>query len=386
MSYARRLEKELSAASQQSRMSRGFTLVELLVVIAIIGILVSMLLPAIQVAREAANRMQCSSNIRQLVLATQNYEETHGKLPSFDYGFSGYKVGWSMFVALLPFMEQTALADGMLNYEPKWTIETECYFNTDAPWYDVQIESLLCPSGYYSETIHPNFHTGGTNYLTSTGDFPFHQKEMADRDGYSCTGVGRGPFKSKIWTTLSSVTDGTTNTAAFSERVLGRVLSGGGGKSLRMKDTYISMAWKYGTTSSPNPTKEGQTPIKPSKCLEFMGVGGDYVQPMPTGSGLAVNSLGGRRWNVGDGLSTTFSTIIPPNGPSCTSYYSFLAGPTSNHTGGVNVAFLDGSIRFVSEIVDTGDLSTPPVKSGESPYGVWGAMGSAQGAETLQTL
>lgn len=117
--------------------------------------------------------------------------------------------------------------------------------------------------------------------------------------------------------------------------------------------------------------------------MEFMGAGGDYVQPTPTGSGLAINSLAGRDWDTGDALSTLFSAIIPPNGPSCASFYSYMAGPTSNHNGGVNVAMLDGSVRFVNEIVDTGDMNAAPVRAGRSPYGVWGAMGSASGGETL---
>ena len=382
-------ENSTSAPRFSGRAARpGFTLVELLVVIAIIGILVSMLLPAVQAAREAASRMQCSSNLRQLSLATLSYEDASHRLPSFDYGMGEYVFGWSTFVELLPFIEQTALANSIQNdYTYRYSIQTDSLMY-DVPWRDVQIETLLCPSGYYAETVHPSFRTGGTNFLTSTGDFPFHQFEGKgyERDNYKLSGVGRGPFKSKIWTKLASVKDGTSNTIAYTERVLGRVSSGGGGKSLRMKDTYISMAWKSGTTSSPNPTKDGQTPIKPSKCLEFMGIGGDYIQPTPTGSGLAINSLGGRTWCYGNALSTTVSIIMPPNGPACTSYYSFLAGPTSNHQGGVNVAMLDGSVRFVSDIVDTGDLSTPPVLRGESPYGIWGAMGSASGAETYQTV
>ncbi|MDD3586574.1 MAG: DUF1559 domain-containing protein [Thermoguttaceae bacterium] len=102
---------------------------------------------------------------------------------------------------------------------------------------------------------------------------------------------------------------------------------------------------------------------------------------MPSGSGLTVNSLCGRNWAYGDALSTTFSAILPPNGPSCTSYYWYLAGLSSNHQGGANVALLDGSARFISDMIDYGDFSKPPVRSGESPYGIWGAMGSASGNE-----
>lgn len=358
--------KQTTAQTTCSRCKRlknkAFTLVELLVVIAIIGILVGLLLPAIQAAREAANRMQCSSNIRQLVLATHNYVDAHNKLPSTNFG-SDYGEGDSTFVALCPFMEQGHMGATR----------------------NKQIPALLCPSGYYAETVHPTMGTAATSYLVSMGDFPMHIKhgKSYETDGYTMKGVGRGPFQTKKWLPLASVTDGTTNTVCYSERVIGRVSSGGGGKSLRMIDTYIAMAWKYGTITTPNPTAEGQTPLYPNKCMEFIGVGGDYIQPMPTGSGLAVNSLAGRDWGSGDGLSTTFSTIIPPNGPSCTSFYSYMAGPTSNHIGGVNVAMADGSVRFVNDIVDTGDMSVAPVRSGKSPYGVWGALGSASGGETV---
>lgn len=356
--------------------NKGFTLVELLVVIAIIGILVGLLMPAIQAAREAANRMQCGNNIRQLVLATHSYADAHGTLPSYAYG-DDYAEGESTFAAILPFMEQqnvVAKRRGLDFWDQMMNGADED-----------PIPALLCPSGYYAETVHPNLGTAATSYLVSSGDFPLHVKcgKAYEIDGYTMKGNGRGPFQTRIWKSLANVTDGTSNTVAYGERVIGRVSSGGGGKSLRMIDTYVAMAWKYGTVKSPNPTAEGQTPLYPSKCMEFMGAGGDYVQPMPTGSGLAINSLAGRDWYTGDTLSTSFSTIIPPNGPSCTSFYSYMAGPTSNHTGGVNVALLDGSVRFVNEIIDTGDMNAAPVRTGKSPYGVWGAMGSASGGETI---
>lgn len=381
----KRRTETTGAETLQLSKNKGFTLVELLVVIAIIGILVGLLTPAIQAAREAANRMQCSSNMRQLVLATHSYVEAHNSLPANDFGVKE-SFCYSTFVALLPFMEQAPLAQEIHNYPASTrlnvtSIMTPIDSPSSPPW-RVQIPALLCPSGHYAETIHPSFLTGATSYLVSTGDFPMHNSSR-ETDGYKITGVGRGPIKTKSWASLASVTDGTSNTVAYSERVIGRVSSGGGGKSLRMVDTYVAMAWKYGTVKSPNPTASGQTPLYPSKCMEFMGVGGDYIQPMPTGSGLAINSLGGRNWAYGDPLSSTVSTIMPPNGPACTSLYTYVGGPTSNHIGGVNVAMTDGSVRFVNEVIDTGDYSVAPVYEGKSPYGVWGAMGSASGGETI---
>lgn len=365
----------------------AFTLVELLVVVAIIGVLVGLLLPAVQTAREAANRMQCMSNIKQLALAIHNYADVYnGKLPSLDNNFPDRTdFGFSIFVPMLPFMEQTSLFEKIQAYptNPGLINVTSIMISgsspSSPPW-RTQIPALLCPSGYYAETIHPSFLTGATSYLGSSGDFPLHMK-TTESETYKIKGVGRGPFLTKDWRSLAAVSDGTSNTACFSERVIGRVGSGGGGKSLRMVDTYIVMAWKYGTAMNPDPTAQGAA-IAPSKCLEFIGIGGDYIQPMPAGSALTINSLCGRNWAYGDALDTTFSTIIAPNGPSCSSFYAYLAGPSSNHTNGCNVAVLDGSCRFVSNMVDTGDPSASPVRTGASPYGVWGAFGSANGGET----
>lgn len=363
----------------------GFTLVELLVVIAIIGILVSLLLPAIQAAREAANRMQCANNLHQIAIAIQSYHDASKKLPSLvGAGGPNGEGSYSVFVPLLPYMEQSALSDAIRQFgDPGGNLGSTTVSN-NAPWKDVQIASLLCPSGYYAETIHPSFRTGATSYLASLGDFPATASKSILA---SCpmTGTGRGPFISRQWNSMARVSDGTSNTICFSERIIGRVSTGGGGKSLRMVDTYIAMAWKSGTQMNPDPTEDG-IPLYPSKCLEFIGLGGDYIQPMPTGSGLSINSLQGRNWVYGDALSTTFNTIIPPNGPSCSAMYAYVAGPTSNHQGGCNVAMLDGSVRFIDDMVDVGDLSVAPVRRGASPYGVWGALGTAKGKEVIQAL
>ncbi|MCA9091767.1 MAG: DUF1559 domain-containing protein, partial [Planctomycetaceae bacterium] len=88
---------------------RGFTLIELLVVIAIVGVLVALLLPAVQAAREAARRMSCQNNLKQIGLATQNFEAQQGTLPPPNVGSSAYQDFGSTFVALLPYLEQASL-------------------------------------------------------------------------------------------------------------------------------------------------------------------------------------------------------------------------------------------------------------------------------------
>src|SRR5687768_11048288 len=108
-------------AHLRSRTFRGFTLVELLVVIAIIGVLVALLLPAVQAAREAARRMSCGNNMRQLSLASHNFHDTYGELPSNwqapkTYDGTSTSDGWSVLAQVLPFVEQQNLHQHM-NFE-----------------------------------------------------------------------------------------------------------------------------------------------------------------------------------------------------------------------------------------------------------------------------
>ncbi|MFI4876583.1 MAG: DUF1559 domain-containing protein, partial [Blastopirellula sp. JB062] len=119
---------------------RGFTLVELLVVIAIIGVLIALLLPAVQQAREAARRMQCTNQLKQSVLALHNYADTYRKLPSAAYGAANDH-GMSLWVRLAPFMEQTAFYDQYRQTE-SWNSPTNLALLLEAP-----MESIRCPSG-----------------------------------------------------------------------------------------------------------------------------------------------------------------------------------------------------------------------------------------------
>ena len=131
----------------------GFTLVELLVVIAIIGILIALLLPAVQAAREAARRMKCSSNLRQLGIAVHNYHDAHGEIPPLGYGSYADDFGnptfnkGSLWVRLLPYLEETSVNSMIDRDQLDWTNQRDPI--TEVPVADQVLGSVLCPSDDY---------------------------------------------------------------------------------------------------------------------------------------------------------------------------------------------------------------------------------------------
>jgi prepilin-type processing-associated H-X9-DG protein len=305
-------------------------------------------------------------------------------LPPHDYGTpaaTGGNTGYdrSIFYALAPFMEMGAVVDGgstaLAGFQP---------------------EMLLCPSGYYSDPpIHPSYNSGASNYVVSSGDVVTYWKgaytaagvttgpNVIEDSDYDQLMPWRGPIVARDRQSgLERVTDGTSNTVVYSERIIGRVSAGGGGKTIRMIDVYISMAWPSGFGAVKNPREDSTKPILPSVCWAFTGVGGDYIQPIPTGSAVSINSLQGHTW-YNASWAVVFNTIMPPNAPSCASMFHYMSGPTSNHLGGANVGFSDGSVHFISETIHCGDADRAAVLSGASPYGVWGALGTASAGEAV---
>jgi len=184
---------------------RGFTLVELLVVIAIIGVLVALLLPAVQAAREAARRSQCSNNLKQIGLAMHNYVDVHKVFPAGS--FPDTKVNaWPM---LLPFIEQTTVWntwDFKLNTNDTSTVNTEAK--------NTIISTYLCPS---TTRTSPTTTDGGGgarhNYATNNGTKHLHSTDQANWDGICNYGSRLG---------LSHVTDGTSNVFMAGEKRIKR--------------------------------------------------------------------------------------------------------------------------------------------------------------------
>lgn len=354
---------------------QGFTLVELLVVIAIIGVLVGLLLPAVQAAREAARRMQCSNNMKQLGLALQLYHDVYTTLPP-RIGGDAFAINYSPsgLSRLLPYVEQTALYSQISDPQ---TFNGKTYPALNVPPYDTKylpwgstVSTFLCPSdGQSAVTEVP---LGRSSYHFSNGDYA----------GWWGDPTTRGPFGIWIlypgWETwfqggtynFAGIGDGLSNTLALSERgIPGPETSGSITTGVAVNQTT---AINYSGTSSP------------VACLATRGSENRYAQGIATGNwGQGSYSFG---WQ---GRNAEISTIMPPNAPSCSVYAedwnSVMWAATSYHPGGVNSVFVDGSVRFISNSIDTGDLSRPWVASGPSPYGVWGALGSRSGGEVASS-
>ena len=361
---------------------RGFTHVELLVVIAIIGILIGLLLPAVQAAREAARRMQCTNNLKQWGLGIQNYHDTNGAMPAAQswcvgdavYGGDGYTFNWSATFKIFPYIEQQALYQAIYNRRPHvWEGNT-------APMPDgstftglaTVVSAVLCPSD--GNATQPGLNGGArTNYVVCYGDCIDANQGSQNSPVYPLTAEWdcsrRGAFGCGAFKSLASVTDGTSNTIAASETVTNPM-----------------------TTNGYTGIKGGVYPVRPSSASSCYNDARSTDNPgeMPRGSEASWRG----HW-FGDGRPVTggFVTVLPPNGPSCSNGAGdgvwAIVSASSNHSGGVNAVMLDGSVRFISETISTNitgrDNEAVPCQgpiSGKSPYGVWGALGSISGGET----
>lgn len=331
----------------------AFTLVELLVVIAIIGILIALLLPAVQAAREAARRSQCTNNLKQLGVAVQNYHDATRAFPPLATGplNSGstdpknkYHGQLSYLVLLTPYMEQAAIynqvnwtgAGGAANFMQPW--------NTGyAPWFH-EIPALICPSDVLCPTQSSGafngvkYQMGHNNYKGCVGNTVNNNQWYATNGVFQCDGNGA--------IALRDVSDGTSHTLLVGERCQGLQTDRYEMKSgIAMFGGFNGMAAMSGQYNTGYVT-----------CLATAGP--DNVHYSKT---QAVEKNGswyaGERWCDGAAYYSAFSSIIPPNGPSCLSSTTndrhggiFTLG--SRHPTGAQVCMVDGHVQFLTDTVD----------------------------------
>lgn len=341
------------------RQRSGFTLVELLVVIAIIGILVAMLLPAVQAAREAARRSSCSNSLKQLGLALHNYHDVYKAFPIRQGGTNTGTINnnnrLSGLVGMLPFIEQAPLYDQIRGGDANNPSQgPQPWVTTNWPHWGVKLEALDCPSdpGRTTDAI------ADTNYVFCVGD------TIGQINGQNFN-QSRGMFMVRESTRFADIVDGTSNTIAMSEcgTFQGQSVRGG-----------VATSPAFAVGNAPSTCLNTRDPNNKNQYLATAGV----------------QQWRGSRWPDGATTFNGFQTILPPNSPSCsgtsdTSAGIFSAG--SYHPGGAQAVLADGSVRFFAETIDAGNLGVttdPGVTGGLSPFGVWGALGTRAAGESVQ--
>jgi prepilin-type N-terminal cleavage/methylation domain-containing protein/prepilin-type processing-associated H-X9-DG protein len=284
------------------RSRNAFTLVELLVVIAIIGVLVALLLPAVQMAREAGRRSSCNNNLKQIGLALQNYHSTYN---TFPVARNSWPLVHSSLARLLPFMEQ-ANVENLVNYN----VPLSDPANVAASQKVIPI--FVCPSDGAGGRVY-TIPDAGSNYVANNG---------SGTVAYGLIASGDGVFN-QTYQGFKHLTDGSSNTAAFSESTLGR-----------------------GDPSTP--------PDPRHDVLELAG-GSDTTPAACAGGGTFSGKRGGK-WIDGHYGNTLYNHFYTPNPREWDcgngSHNKGLSTARSYHPGGVNLLLCDGSVRFVPDTVD----------------------------------
>ncbi len=316
---------------------RGFTLVELLVVIAIIGILVSLLLPAVQAAREAARRMQCQNNLKQLALAVHNYADTFKQM--FPGGVGRYGCCWGTWqMAILPYIEQTTLADiyvnsGGADWGPRYGTAI------NRPVVSSRIPTLSCPSDIkaapigQTATLKP---ITSHNYAVNYGNTSFFQTTL---NGIPFLGA---PFRAYTGSTSDDGPIGAGAAMTF-PRIYGR---------------HVNMAEILDGTSTTFMAAEVlQGRSNDLRGFTWWGGASGFVTYLAPNSSAPDVITGG--------ICVAVTNPRMPCVTATTATRPRMMGARSSHAGGgVNVAFCDGHVNFIPNQID---------------YNAWNALGTAQG-------
>jgi prepilin-type processing-associated H-X9-DG protein len=328
-----------------------------LVVIAIIGVLVALLLPAIQAAREAARRSQCSNNLKQLGLGALNYESARKEMPigrKKGFNADGSAVSqWGHLALILPYMEggnayQQINFSIPTNNSPVKLMKFEFFGCPTDP--EDRVNNDTCSAGIWQDAGRATYFGNGGGLAGETVETPAGSNVWVENNN--------GIFITNRAVKLKEVTDGTSHTALYAERVRGD-------GDLNVVETQSD--WLRMGGSNP-----GETALQTYTACSgitnpavLTGAGGQYC-------------CGGRNWVHGDYGTSRYNHVMPPNSLSCVRGSGNLTAipvnesgtatsASSFHTGGVNVAMTDGSTHFVADGVD--------------PF-VWNAAGSRDLSET----
>lgn len=342
---------------------RGFTLIELLIVIAIIAILIGLLLPAVQQAREAARRGQCSNNLRQLGIALQNYHTSQNCFPvGFLYpgNVSGLPVPalhyrWSVLAQLTPYLENTAVfeslnmdlpissgATGVYGVGP-WTVFSE---NTTSLSSSNSV--FLCPSDGQEPPgrLLGGGVSGPTNYHFCSGDGSPNTANPGDA-GVSVP--ANGAFVLGLPQRIATIMDGSSKTVAGSEQLIGPANGGA--------------ATQSGVAGLP--ADRQRVAVMTSAPLNDAGCDAPAGWRLDKGTG----------WWDGDYRSTLYNHYLTPNSsrpdcwPTSPPHNPAWKAARSNHTGGVNVVFCDGHVEFISDSVDLAPWRAISTRANNDDFG-----------------
>jgi len=332
---------------------RGFTLIELLVVIAIIAVLIGLLLPAVQSAREAARRSQCVNNLKQLGLAINTYRASNGCIAPSGYAGTANPIpqSFSMKARLLPHMEQMAIYNAINWTQTAYMGNATDFANDTAA--SAQIANFNCPSDQNPGS--PDAFSAPSSYPNTAGKNRYYNQWECDGTAWY---IGTDANLKRIQS-IASITDGTSNTAAFSEFVkgMGRGITAGQSKNGRHM-FYTSATLVSTFFGQPDPNRSHAIDCRDNATTMIW----DYK---------------GERWISHEaGRGGAYHHIQTPNQKSCgynngsTTTIDNITTASSNHSGGVNVLFWDGSVKFIKDSIN---------------YLNWFAIGTKAGGEVVSS-